>query len=590
MKVLSLFNYLFKRFPFYLTGIVVLLVVSSLLEGLTIFSLAPIVDYLIDPDLKAASPFTNKIAIGMQSAGVPFTLGNLLAVMFVLSLLTSVFSIITANIIIRTKYVVMSDLILGSFKSFFSARWQFFSSSSQGMLLNTFTREMNAVGDAFLSVALFFTCIMRLLFYLIIPFYISWEVTTISLAIACVLASPFLILGRVSYKLGQTNTLTANQISSVLQESLSSAKLILGFGNQHKSLEKLKHVFDTHIRATVTFQTLNQSITQACRPLVVVVIATALLAGSWYKIPFSELTVILFSLFQTIPLFGDLAAKRTSLDNLLPSFEQIISLQQKAKQLEQRSGTIVFSGFEHGLALDQVSFAYPDCQQTLMNISLKIPKGKMVAIVGESGTGKSTLIDLIMGFSEPGNGRIMIDGTPLQQFDIISYRQRIGYVPQDSILFNMSIRDNLLWANENATDPDIKHACLQANAAEFIEKLPQGYDTVVGDRGVRLSGGQIQRVALARAILRKPDLLILDEATSSLDSLSERLIQEAIEAIASETTVIVIAHRLSTIIRADHIIVLQNGRIVEQGTYQDLVKKNEKFNQMVKLQMLELSK
>jgi ABC-type multidrug transport system fused ATPase/permease subunit len=271
----------------------------------------------------------------------------------------------------------------------------------------------------------------------------------------------------------------------------------------------------------------------------------------------------------------------------LPSYEQVKNLQHQARELEQRSGELLFSGFHQEIAVEDLTFEYPGHKPTLMDVNLRIPKAKMIAVVGESGAGKSTLIDMIMGFNEPLSGRVTFDGVPLERFDIKSYRQRIGYVPQDSILFNMTIRDNLRWANEAATDEEIKQACRQANADEFIERFPDGYDVLVGDRGVRLSGGQCQRVALARAILRKPDLLILDEATSSLDTKSERLIQQAIENIARETTVVVIAHRLSTITNADYVYVLHKGRIVEEGTYKELVRKQGHFSRMTQMQALE---
>jgi len=208
----------------------------------------------------------------------------------------------------------------------------------------------------------------------------------------------------------------------------------------------------------------------------------------------------------------------------------------------------------------------------------------MVAVVGESGAGKSTLIDIIIGFNDPDSGTITLDGKPLGEYEINSYRNRIGYVPQEGILFNMSIAENIRWANEEATLEDIKFACKSANADSFIESFPNQYDTIVGDRGVRLSGGQLQRVALARAIVRKPEILILDEATSSLDTKSERLIQEALEKISKETTIIVIAHRLSTILKADNIYVLEKGEIIEHGNYQKLTENNKRFNEMVKAQ------
>ena len=210
----------------------------------------------------------------------------------------------------------------------------------------------------------------------------------------------------------------------------------------------------------------------------------------------------------------------------------------------------------------------------------------MIAFVGESGAGKSTLIDMLMGFHEPSTGKIIIDNIPIENFDIYSLRQKIGYVPQEGLLFNTSIRDNLLWSNNEASEADIINACKLARAHEFIQTCANGYDTIVGDRGVRLSGGEIQRIALARAILRKPELLILDEATSSLDSNSEQLIQQSIETIAKYTTIVVIAHRLSTIKNADYVYVLSNGTIEEEGDYKELTNQGGLFAQMVQKQML----
>lgn len=265
-----------------------------------------------------------------------------------------------------------------------------------------------------------------------------------------------------------------------------------------------------------------------------------------------------------------------------------MALRQRAHDLAQPSGARVFQGFER-IALDQVTFAHPGREATLADVRIIIPKGRMVAIVGESGSGKSTLIDLLLGFHQPQRGRVLIDGVPLEALDIQSYRSRIGYVPQESVLFHATIRDNVRWADAEADDEAVVRACRQAHAEEFILRLPEGYDTLVGDRGVRLSGGQVQRVALARAIVRTPALLVLDEATSALDSASEQLIQQAMERIAKETTVVVIAHRLSTIISADYLYVLKQGRVVEEGLYAQLLQQDGEFTRMVQLQALEFA-
>jgi ATP-binding cassette subfamily B protein len=233
-----------------------------------------------------------------------------------------------------------------------------------------------------------------------------------------------------------------------------------------------------------------------------------------------------------------------------------------------------------------VHFTYPGRTQTLVDISLFIGKGQMTALVGESGSGKSTITDLLLGLQIPDKGTVLIDGAPLDEWQQNSFRERVGYVPQDPQLFHSSIRDNLLWSYKDASVGDLWAALQLANAEAFVKELPQGIDTVVGDRGIRLSGGQRQRIALARALLRKPELLILDEATSALDSESEMLIQHAIEQVALYTTIVVVAHRLSTIAKADQVYVLRQGRVVEEGSFSVLsLKSGGILNSMLEAQL-----
>ena len=206
----------------------------------------------------------------------------------------------------------------------------------------------------------------------------------------------------------------------------------------------------------------------------------------------------------------------------------------------------------------------------------------MTALIGKSGSGKTTIADLILGFYQKIDGEIFLENTLLKEYNLDSFREKVGLVPQDPQLLNATIRENLLWSNPKASEKDIWEACKLSNSEEFIFKFPNKLDTVVGDRGIRLSGGQRQRISLARAIIRKPDLLILDEATSSLDTESEKLIQESIESLSKDTTILVIAHRMSTIQKADYVYVLNDGKIVEEGSYKELSKKdNGKLAKMI---------
>lgn len=239
-----------------------------------------------------------------------------------------------------------------------------------------------------------------------------------------------------------------------------------------------------------------------------------------------------------------------------------------------REGGRPFDQLHHEVRFDAVDLWYaPDLPPALVDISFTLPTGKMVALVGPSGAGKSSIADLLVGLYPPSSGAILIDGNPLQELDLASWQQRLGVVSQDTFLFNATIAENIAFGSPVASRSEILAACRAAQAAVFIEDLPDGYDTLVGERGYRLSGGQRQRLSLARAILRDPELLILDEATSALDSRNEQLVQEAIERFERSHTVLVIAHRLSTIVRADLILVLDSGHIVERGTHSSLLAK-----------------
>ena len=487
---------------------------------------------------------------------------------------------------LKIKYSVLKNITLGTFEDFFNTRWFFFTNNQQGTLLNTFTRELEVVGNSFGAISLLFAQIVQLSFYLIVPLVISWEVTLISIACATIFVTPFLFLGSISRKLGVLSTSTSNQLMAVLNESFNVAKVILGFGNQKKSIRFLSNAFDAHVKVAIKSQTLGHAQPLVYFPFGIAVMAIAVYTGQKLNVALSEMSVILFALIRILPNIGNLVAGKNALHNFFPSYEQILRLKDLSIQSKQPSGTRKFDGFNQNIAINELTYAYPDRDSTLIDINIRIPKGKMIAFVGESGVGKSTLIDIIMGFNEPSKGQILIDGLPLQDFNIISYRKKIGYVPQDSILFNMSITDNLLWAKSEASRKEIYSACKLANAHDFIQELPEKYDTTVGDRGVLLSGGQIQRIALARAILRKPELLILDEATSSLDTQSERLIQEAIDQIAKRTTVVAVAHRLSTILQSDYIYVLQSGSIVEEGKYDQLMRNDKFFKKMVQAQSI----
>ncbi|MBF0504241.1 MAG: ABC transporter ATP-binding protein [Candidatus Omnitrophica bacterium] len=588
MKALAFIISIFKKHPSMVLSNVIVAVAMSFLGTVSFLSLPPIIDMFLYPDGHGRSSMTLKVIAVFRSVGLPTSLPFLVSVFVVLVIATSLLQVICNLLIYRTKYAIVKDFMLGAMQDFFNAKWLFFSSSDQGKIYSTLNREINAVGDGLTAMGGIFANLIQIMVLLFVPFCISWKVTCICLGLGGLVSLFFIFISRSAYELGRLNTHTANVCWGLYHENISGAKLVLGHGNAKQVLKKIEVAYDAHLDCTIKSQILAYVITTSYRPVGVIVVVAALFASRMFMVPVSEVAVLLLALLQVTNLFGNLVAQKSAISNIVPGYEQIQHLRQRALDMKQVSGTNIFKGFTKEVMMKEVSFAYPGRGMVLHNICLSIPKGKVVAFVGKSGAGKSTIIDILMGFHEINSGEVTIDGVGLSTFEINSYRKKIGYVPQDSLLFNMTIKENLLWANPEASQEEVAEACRMAYAEEFIDQLPQKFDTVVGDRGVRLSGGQIQRLALARAFLRNMDILFLDEATSSLDSHSETLIQKAIETVSGKTTVVVVAHRLATIKRADTIYVLDKGCIVEHGSYVELCRQNGIFSDLVRFQELNI--
>ena len=535
-----------------------------------VLAVVPLADFLLDPDLKSPSRLSQMLLEFFKPLNIhpSFWLFGLL---FVASNMVKGLLDATARYsILRIKYQVQRGLFDEALTTFFKARWEFFSGADQGRLLNTFNKELANIGDTLGQLATQLARVTQLCIYLAVPMWLNAPMTLTALGLALLLGSPLLLLHKVSYRFAQKNIESGNVMMGVISEVLSAARLILGFGRQEQSRGRSLHAFDQHIHATLRSQTLDASVAGLYQPIGILSAIAALGIGLQQGSPVAEMAALLWSLLRALPLLGSLMSANVSISSFLPSYEQLASLRNQAKQLKEHEGNKLFAQLERGVVLKDLDFTYPGRQQTLQGINLAIRKRQMTALVGESGSGKSTITDLVLGLQIPERGEVLLDGIPLGLWKQNSFRERIGYVPQDPLLFHSSIRDNLLWSHPQGSETELWEALSMANADAFVKQLPQGIDTIVGDRGVRLSGGQRQRIALARALLRKPDLLILDEATSALDSESERLIQESINKVARDTTVLIVAHRLSTIAKADYVYVLHEGRVVEEGTYADL--------------------
>jgi ATP-binding cassette subfamily B protein len=587
MNVYCFIKILFKKFRLRTILNASVFMANGLLEMISVFTIVPLVDVFLHSDLNNISGITEKwIALMGLFNMLPTKLNFIVVMMFSITV-ASILGILTQYMILQTKYAIEKELRKETLNSFFNASWHFFAGGERGIFINTFNREMVVVGNSLNSIGTMFSGSIRLIFYAVVPIYISWQATAIAIGMGLVFSLPFVMLRRLSYRFGREFTSTSNRFNQKLQESFEAAKVILGYGNQRKNVIQIEESFDEHCKVAIKSQLIPFITAKGFEPFAwFSVIFTIYYSITYLNVTIAEVAIIVYALFKIFPLMATVNRDKNSLTGFIPSYEQIDSLNKQARLQVQKTGNLPFRKFENTITCKGVTYAYSNHKPVLSDIDIVIEKGKTVAIVGESGAGKSTLIDILIGFCEPHNGIVTVDGISLFEYDIKSFRQKTGFVPQDSILFHDTIRNNLLWSYDTATENEVEEACKLANAHDFIMEMPEGYNTVVGDRGVRLSGGQRQRIALARALLRKPELLILDEATSSLDSQSETLIQEAIEKIAHQTTMVIIAHRLSTIANADWIYVLEEGRVVEQGTYGELIGLKSSFKRMAELQGL----
>lgn len=425
-----------------------------------------------------------------------------------------------------------------------------------------------------------------LLVFILILQLISWQLTLIVGLVMGSISVCIQWVTRAAKQVGQQAVAANTILAGRMWEGLTGMRAIRAFGREVYEQERFDHASHRVQQAFLKLDVISAAINPMYEVLSALVLLTLLaIALSQNQVSLPTLLTFLFILYRLQPQVQQLDVSRVGLLSWSSAVQEVTEFLRRDNKDYIVSGTHPFRGLQHSLSFHEVSFAYNQQDKLALNpISFEIPSGKTTAIVGPSGAGKSTLINIICRFYEPTTGAVYADDRPLAELDLATWRDRIAIVSQEVYIFNATVRENIAYGRLDATDTEIVAAAQLANAEPFIQNLPQGYETPVGDRGLRLSGGQRQRIALARAIVRNPEILILDEATNALDSISENLIQDALNTLSQNRTVIVIAHRLATIEHADQIIVLQEGRLVEQGNLERLLNQNQLFAQLYRLQ------
>ena len=544
---------------------------------------------------------TNNLYYYIQEFIVEYSASTALLVIglflaFMTFLKTGAYFLSSATIIpIRTG--IVRDIRNQLYQKINSLSLSFFSEERKGDIIARMSGDVQEVESSIMSsLDMLFKNPILILFYFITLICISWQLTLFTI----LFVPPFgWFMGLVGKKLKAQSTEAQSLWSdtmSMVEETLGGLRIIKAFCAESKMnwrFDKVNSEYRDNIMRVNIRQQMAHPMSEFLGTILIVVVLWfgGILVLDYGRIDGPTIIFYLVMLYSIINPLKEFSKASYNIPKGLASMERIDKILQAEVEIKDKENPEHIASFEHQIEFRHVSFAYTDNKSdeliyVLKDINLVIPKGKTVALVGQSGSGKSTMVDLIPRYYDVQEGEVLIDGINVKDLAVNDLRQLIGNVNQEAILFNASFKDNIRFGKTDATDEEIANAAKIANAYDFIMKSEHGFDTGIGDRGGRLSGGQRQRVSIARAILKNPPILILDEATSALDTESERLVQDALEKLMKTRTTVAVAHRLSTIKHADEICVLHEGRIVERGTHEELIKKEGYYKKLHDMQQV----
>jgi len=533
-------------------------------------------------DLDATAPEAKLVAVQ-----------QVIVLILVAFLLKNIFDFLRSYLIARVEQGVTRDLRRQVYDHLLELDLAFFGKTRMGQIVSRLTHDVELLRTLLArELAKILSAVFEFTVAVVAMVAISWQLT---LAAFVVIPGTMAIWGPLVKKLrrGDRRVLDlAGDVNGHIQETLSGIRLVKSSGAERLERDRFSALTEDYFRTFVRTERWRALAAPGTEMLAAIGTVVILWLGANLVLSEQALTGAQFVGFLALSLKlyqpVKYAAKFPALVQPgLVGGERVFEFLDAPAEIHDRTGALPFPGLREGIRFDGVSFAYRQGQPVLRDVDLDLPAGTVTALVGPSGAGKTTLVDLLGRFYDVTEGRISIDDVDLRDIRIEDLRGSLGIVSQETVLFHDTVRANIAYGQPHATDAQVEAAARAANAHAFVKALPEGYDTVVGERGTELSGGQRQRIAIARALLRDPPILIFDEATSALDTESERLVQDAIERLLEGRTVFVIAHRLSTIQRADTIVVLEEGRVVEQGRHEELLERDGVYRRLHDMQFRE---
>ncbi|MDC0834872.1 ABC transporter ATP-binding protein [Geitlerinema sp. CS-897] len=566
---------------------------GAIFNGVSITLIVPLILSLIGQDLPSTQRMPPLIQNVMDLSGSfagDYKIAILTFLVLIAIFLKNVTTYLSGLIAVRFSQSLVRNLRLDGIKIILDVDLDFYAKMKTGDIVNRLNTEMSRTANSIRSLSQVAINSITILVFIVILTSISWQLTLASTFVLMIVAFLNQFFVRRAKMYGETLTEKSRALTNKLLETLSGIRLIKTVANEKNEFKQIAQLIREREQSEFQSQAnyliispINE--TSGIVALLLIVICGRYLFSEQIEAISAVLLTYLLVLFRLLPVVGQLNGIRSRLANTAPSVLVVSDYLRRDDKPIMRNGTERFEKLREGIRFEGVTFHYPDHDDiALENINLWIERGETIALVGTSGAGKSTLADLLPRFYDPTSGSVLLDGKDLRSFDVATVRRSMGVVSQDTFLFNNSVRYNLTYGCPWAGEQEAIDAAKRANAYEFIMNLPYGFETEIGDRGVMLSGGQRQRLAIARALIRNPEILILDEATSALDTVSERLVQEAIDELCHDRTTLVIAHRLSTIRKADKIVVMERGRVLEVGNHEELLTRGGQYAKLYQAQ------
>lgn len=580
MSLITFVRFLYHHYPKRIPILLLFLTISGLLESIGIGAVIPIMEFFFqDPTAQAQSPLSSLFYGLLTTCGIPIALPSLFGLIIVIFGIKSTLSFLQ-HVLLKSMCRFFHQTQSAHLMHYLlQAQWGFLSTQKRGSLTSVFSTEMQ---QFILAITYAVHCLtegMLFLCYVGLACYVSLPLTLLMIALLGLSVLPLHMLQRRIKRLAKALSSQRAALFHTVNQCLTGLKFIKESGDIQENIKRFTH--DLEKTTTLGFKS---GVLSGILPSffiffsIISISALAYIALVLLHLPFASFFLVTVIFYRLYPKFQGLQLAYQEFNINAASAQTIDTALSTISQHPEHSGTRPFTSLTTGITLNNVKFTHHNATSpTLSSLALSFPKNTFTGIIGPSGSGKSTLIHLLTGLYTPSSGAIVIDGIPLEEYDLRSFRKGIAVVAQDTFMFNDTIHANLTWGLEGLCQEDIDTACRNTAILDTITQCPQGFNTILGEQGLRLSGGQKQRLALARALLRKPSILILDEATSALDAESEQVIQQQLHALKGQVTLIVISHRLATIKGADSIVVLDKGRCVEQGDWETLSKRDGLF-------------